>query len=252
MVGMLAGLARTPATLLHGLVTIAAGALPPIGLVVAIVSFPETPWHYLTEDFAGRVVLAALLYLASQVLRALRLAFILTDIRISIRRLTDVHFLTEAVSLVIPYKIGDLYRVFEVGALCGHFPRALIAVWIERAADSMVIGIIIVVALGFGRTGYEAVMPLLALLAVFITLSLLVFLVVPQNISRLKHFVIRRYHSKAAVRFLRFIDLIQKTLSEAPLLMEQKYMTLLFLTACVWIDESLVLCAIIPGLSRSP
>jgi len=253
MSGSLDPFFRPPPPIFFAALMLAAGVLLAIALVVGLMTYPAAMWTRVAGTSVERIVFAALLYLASHTLRAIRLVFILTDVRTSIRRLVEVHFLTAAVGMVIPFKVvGDLYRVIEIGALSNHYPRALIAVWIERAADSLMIGIIIVAALAFGPNTHGGVLPLLALLAIFIILSLIIFLVVPQNIGRLKHFVIRRYHSMAAVNFLRFIDLVQRTLSEAPRLLEQKYVTLLFLTACIWIAEALVLCAIIPGLLWAP
>jgi hypothetical protein len=233
-------------------VTAAAAALTLFVFVDVLTTIPDLLSQARADGLWWRIAGAAVLYLISQALRGLRLAYILSDVSVSLRRLIEVNFVTQAASLGIPYKIGELYRVFELGVLTQHWPRALVAVWIERGADSTVIAIIIAVALSYGTAGQATVLPLLLLLIVFIVTSLVVFLVVPQNIGRLKHFVIRRYQSMNAVAFLRFADIVDKALSQAPRLLERKYVTLLFVTACIWMAELLALCAIVPRLVREP
>ncbi|WP_227459037.1 hypothetical protein [Cupriavidus pauculus] len=81
------------------------------------------------------VALSTVLYLSSHLLRALRLTMLAGNHEISLRRLTLVHYFASGVSLLLPFKLGEVYRVVELRTVIGDLRRSMVTVWIERGFD---------------------------------------------------------------------------------------------------------------------
>jgi hypothetical protein len=56
------------------------------------------------------IVLAAAAYLFGHAFRCLRLALLIGGWRVSLRRIVSLQFMTAAISLAMPMKLGDVYR----------------------------------------------------------------------------------------------------------------------------------------------
>lgn len=86
------------------------------------------------------LIFALLCYFAAQIFRAARLAAIAAPItKLTIRSLILLHFHTTLLVLVIPFKLGELYRVRELAVLGGDWVRAALVVLVERATDAFVL-----------------------------------------------------------------------------------------------------------------
>lgn len=80
----------------------------------------------------GRVLLGIGLYSLAHLLRVARMAMILGNSSLSLRRITQVQLFTAGVSLALPFKIGELFRVCELNHLVRDLGRSVLALWIVR------------------------------------------------------------------------------------------------------------------------
>lgn len=186
------------------------------------------------------LALAALVYLLSHLFRALRLAMLVGSHQVSLRRLTQVHFFTAGVSLLLPFKLGEVYRVVELRTVIGSTPRALLTVWIERAFDAGILLLMIVCARlltgGDSELGY---VPLVVVSAAFLVLTLLGLLVLPENLQALSLFILRRYRSERAVAAMRAIRFMLDYVRHGQQVVAGKYAAVCAISALVWLLELL-------------
>ena len=192
--------------------------------------------------------LAGLAYLSSHMLRILRLALLVGAWRVGMRTLGSFHLMTAAVSLVAPLKLGEVYRIVELGNIVGGHVRAAVIVWWERTFDAAAILLLIVVVL-FGSGSTKPTTYGVALLALaFILVTAIVVTIAPENLRRLSVFIIRRYDSPDTVPFLRGIDLVRRSIEEAPRIVHAKIATLSTLTALIWGAEAICFAIVFPEL----
>jgi hypothetical protein len=171
-------------------------------------------------------------------LRILRLALLIGGWRVGFRTIVSLHLMMAAVSLAVPLKLGEVYRVIELTNVVASFSRAVVIVWWERAFDVSVILLILLLALARSSGAVPPEFGAVAALAIgFIALTALTFFVVPDNLRRLSVLIIRRYSSRRTVPVLRLIDLLRRAILEAPRMVSGKVASLVTLTALIWICE---------------
>ena len=158
--------------------------------------------------------------------------------RIGLRQIFSFHFFTAAVSLAVPLKLGEVYRVTELSYLLGDLVRAVATIWWERAFDVLAIVAILVMVI-FSASGpvWDQFVSVAALAVGFMVLTVLTFFVLPDNLRRLSVLIIRRYDSPRSIVYLRVIDRVRRAILGAPRLVRAKVASLLALTALIWACE---------------
>lgn len=203
------------------------------------------------SDGGALAMVGILAYLGAHLLRALRLAIIAGGHEVSLRRLTSVHFATAGVSLLLPFKLGELYRIFEISLVAGGLRRAVQTVWMERAFDvaALVVMMLVVAVAPAGAAAVFA--PLSAAAALFIALTVITFVVLPGNLRTLSLFVIRRYRSERAVTALRTLDGVLRFVESGRQLLRNKQGMVGAVSAFIWALEvasfGLIVAAIGPA-----
>lgn len=197
------------------------------------------------------LALAAAIYLASHMLRILRLALLVGNWHIGFRRLGSFHLMTAAISLIAPLKLGEVYRVFELSHITGGMVRAVVIVWWERAFDMAAI-LLLVGIVAIGSSSAPSDIYAVALLVVaFIMMTAIVVMVLPENLRRLSVFIIRRYDNEHTVPLLRLIDMLRRSIEEAPRVVRLKVASLATLTGLIWASEAACFAIVFPTLSST-
>lgn len=201
---------------------------------------------------AGTLLLTAFLYLASHGLRIIRLALLIGGWRVGFRSVVAFHLMTASVGLIAPLKLGELYRVAELGNLVGSFVRGVIIVWWERAFDVAAILIILAVALANTPPETHGMFYGVAVVAcAFVVGTALVFFVAPENLRRAAVLIIRRYDHPWTVPVLQGIDTVRRAIRQAPAMIDKKVASLLTLTVLIWVLEIACFTIMLPAFSAS-
>lgn len=182
------------------------------------------------------IVIALVFYLASQLLRAVRIAMLCLDDRAMMRRLIAVHLITLLPGAVLPYKSGELLRVggFILTAP-NHMAGAL--VWIiERTADSITLASLLVVLTVLGPA--EAEMRLL-----IITLFLFAFsvlgsgLAIREVVPFLHDDLLLRSRSVNGLKALKLVIASRSLVSSAQTMLKGRVSLLVLLSVTIWMLE---------------
>jgi len=215
-----------------------------------------TAWINGDLDFAslgfGAVALTIVLYLASHGLRIVRLALLIGGWRVGFRTVVAFHLMTAAVGLIAPLKLGELYRVAELGNLVGSFVRGVMIAWWERAFD--VAAILIILAVALANTPPEThgmFYGVAAIAGAFVLLTALIFFVAPENLRRVAVLIIRRYDHRWTVPVLQGIDALRRAIRQAPAMIDKKIASLLTLTALIWALEIACFTIMLPAFAES-
>jgi len=194
--------------------------------------------------------LAAMLYTASHGLRVIRLTVLAGDPRVSLRQLGLVHLLTAAVSMMTPFKLGEIYRITELGHLLRNTGYALIVVWIERAFDFAAITLLILLAYAAQPAILSQIQPLVVMAVLFVAATIALFTIVPEGLGTLSLFVLRRYDGNGAIGALRALQWLRQGITLGPRFIAGKVPTLLVLTLGIWGLELATFSAMTTGAER--
>lgn len=179
------------------------------------------------------LIMPILVYLSAHLVRAVRLGVLIGDI--SVRQLLILHLYCAACSAFIPFKLGELARVNEVSRWMHSYWKGIVVVWIERLFDVLVLaGLTVFVATTGSSAALEQLRSLLWLIGGFVTVSVLFFLILPEQLCALNLHVIKKYQRKKAINFLRAIDSLYELLHQARPMLAGRWVTLTVLTLLVW------------------
>ncbi|MBB5192459.1 hypothetical protein HNQ50_003200 [Silvimonas terrae] len=178
------------------------------------------------------------LYLIGHGFRAARLMLLIGDYRVGIKKIALVHFFTAGVSVLLPFKLGEIYRVAELSNLLNDMQKAVLGVWIERAYDIAILCVLLgVVAFGGGPWSNSLGL-LLVISTIFVVGTVVVFGILPYNVNELALYMVRRYRSPGSVRVLQGISLFKEFTDAASRMLSRKKTILLLITALIWACET--------------
>jgi hypothetical protein len=193
------------------------------------------------------LALAAAAYLAAHALRGLRLFLLLNDGRLRLGAVLAAHVHAAGVSRLVPWKLGEAYRVAVLTGVCGDPLRAVAAVWIERLYDlPLVLGLFGLCALAAGAWP-SGLAPLLIVAAVFVLLSSLVFLVLPENLGLVARYLALRHNRPWVLRALDAIARVRRVLRTATAVWRHRQATVLWLGTAIWALEAAAIAAAAGG-----
>jgi hypothetical protein len=211
-------------------------------LVVSLAGFLSGAGSPLrTINLGALAAFGFLAYMAGHALRVLRLALIAADARIGLRDLAAFHLLSSAVSLAIPFKLGELFRITELSNFVGGILRSAIIVWIERTFDIAVLVLLLTIAVVLEPAVIRDLMPILSVSALFVLLSLVLVFLVPDNLRRVAIYIICRYNSRRSVGALKLISATRRAIGEVPRLLRGRTSALAAVTLLIWTCELLSL-----------
>lgn len=191
--------------------------------------------HSRLPSVSGSLVMPLIIYGLAHLLRALRLGVLLNAGRA--RLLLEMYFFTAACSAVIPFKLGELVRINEIGRWSGSFWRGLLIVWIERAFDVTALGVMALIIIGTDTKEVGEIASLLWAIGGFVFLTIVFFFIVPEQLCGLNLHVIRNYKGRKAVHILRILDSCYQMFDQVRPLLAGKLVTLSLLTLFIWCAE---------------
>jgi len=201
-------------------------------LVLALAQTPVgAPWLLMV---AGAVV-----YLGSHLARIARLALLNGDARMSLRELAKVHLFTAAAALATPFKLGEPYRIVELGVLTRSATRGVALVWLERLFDVVVILMLLGAAAIAQPAGVEAFMGVLLISLGFVLVTLLLLVLLPENLRRVGSYLVRRHRSEWSVGVLWLISEARGMVGRMSQMLRGRHASLFVFTLAIWTLEGL-------------
>lgn len=188
------------------------------------------------------------LYLIGHLLRGLRLFLLLYDGRVMVGQVLLAHLHAAAVSRLIPFKLGEAYRIAVVDGVIRSPVRALLTVWAERVFDIAVVASGVIVLTALARSPTEGRDWFLILVALFLALSFVVLLVLPESLVLLNRYLITRHNSPRVVRLLASLARVQANLGMTARVIRARWASALSLTLCLWVIEGLCLALTLNAL----
>jgi hypothetical protein len=197
-----------------------------------------------------RIAAALVAYLASHLLRAVRLALLIDDETVSLRALVAAQLYANGPSLALPFKLGELYRLLVFNTTVRNGLKTAVAIVTERILDFCVIFLALITLLASRRPAlshgaYFATLGTLFLLSVVVLLCIL-----PENIETLQIYILRRHNTSLAVLVLTQLQRVQTYIREGKRLLSRKVATISLLSASIWALEIAAVLALFSGFAR--
>lgn len=202
----------------------------------------------LADVDGARLAAGMTVYALSHALRFVRLALLLHHPGLRMRRVLQVHLFTSALGVLLPFKLSELVRIREVGVIAGSARTGLLAVWLERTLDAAVLFVLVAITAISVPDSLDLVTPFLVGLTAFVTITVVLITVVPENVRELMLHLVRRPYGPRSVAVLRVLRGGLAALQEAPSMLRGRLPTLIVLSALIWAAEIAAVSLTLPDV----
>lgn len=207
----------------------------PILVVLPILVVTSLSTVLLWDGGLVSALLALPFLLSAQALRAGRLALLLRRDGVGLRAAAEAHAAGAAVALLVPFKAGEIWRWLAVARAGAGLGPAFLALWGERLLDAALLTPLLVSALALG---VDVLPALVAAVAAFLLLSLLLLGAGPREAPALARAVMARRKGPEATRTMDLLLATGRLLADAQAQIRGQVIPLLVLTLALWAAEA--------------
>lgn len=182
-------------------------------------------------------------FICVHLIKLMRLYLIVMDQKVSFDRFVPAYLRTTLVNLLIPYKLGEIYRIGVFTRISGGFKTGFFSVLIDRFFDTLALVLILLPyqLLIAGRVTIPTI-----LLAAFVVIVLVSYRVFPPSYEFLNRYIITQRESKRSMLALAALERVSGYHGYARDLVTGRYGILFLFSLAAWIIE----IAVLAGFSR--
>ncbi len=180
------------------------------------------------------ILIACFLFLHT--LKFIRIYFILLEEKIPLHKTIKIYIKTTFVSIVLPFKIGEIYKMYSYGKEINSYSKGIIAVILEKFFDAIILSAILIPS---GLINGGKISTLSIILLIFVIIIIVIYSSFERTYYYLNKFFIAKSQSKKTLVVLNILDKIKKIYDKAKDLSKGRYILLTSLTAVIWIVETM-------------
>ncbi len=206
----------------------------------------------MTEFFnpGGLLTLPAvfILFVIVHCAKLTRLYLILIDEKIPFKRFLFLYCLTTLVNLIIPFKLGEFFRILVFCLATKSFRIGFLSVLLDRFFDTVAL---VLILLPFELLRGRVVSSSTLLLAVFVIVAVFAYVAFPSFYTYLNRYMIMNRTSSGAMGSLKLLELARSGYEYVKRLIHGRYALLTIFSFVAWLLECgiLYLLAALHGIS---
>ena len=189
-----------------------------------------------------------ILFLCVHLIKMMRMYLIVMDQKIPFDRFVPAYMRTTLVNLIVPYKLGEVYRIGVFYRISHGLRTGFFSVLIDRFFDTLALVFILMPYQLF--VSGSVTLPTL-LLAAFLVVVLIAYRVFPSSYVFLNRYIITSRDSRRSMMTLAALERVNDWYAYARELVTGRYGILFLFSLAAWILEIGVLAAFTRLLGRS-
>ncbi|MBO4905144.1 MAG: flippase-like domain-containing protein [Lachnospiraceae bacterium] len=179
-------------------------------------------------------------FVAVHVIKLMRMYLIVLEQKISFDRFVPAYLRTTLVNLIVPYKLGEIYRIAVFSRISGGFTTGFFSVLVDRFFDTLAL-VLILMPYQLLISGTVTVPTIM--LFVFEIAVLAAYHVFPPSYEFLNRYIITSRDSKRSMMALAALEKINIWYEYVKMLVTGRYGILLLFSLAAWMLEIAVLGA---------
>lgn len=203
-----------------------------IGLALALVNYAQL---FTINLSVQKIFLTVLLFLIIHAIKFARMYLILLEDLISPKEMLKLYIKTTFVSTVLPFKSGELFKMYSYGFKISNYPRGVMAVLIEKFFDALVLCLILIPYSLLAEDG--SLSPMVIVLMMFLAVVSVIYFSSETTCRYLNKFLITRTGGKKGVAILKGVDEYQRLYRDARQMLAGRGVVYLILGLMAWIVE---------------
>ena len=163
-----------------------------------------------------------------------RMYLVLMEHKISFKRFVFAYCRTTLANLIIPFKIGEIYRMAVFSRITGKAGIGIAGVIADRFFDTMALVLILLPLHVLYPSGISAVS---VFLAVFVAVTIFVYMIFPSAYMNLNRYIIMHRDSKNSMAVLKWLEVLNSGYEYIRRLVRGKYALMLLMSFGAWVLE---------------
>lgn len=173
--------------------------------------------------------------------KMMRLYLVLMEHRISFGRFVLLYLRTTLVNLLIPFKLGELYRIEEISRETKVWQVGILSVLVDRFFDTLALFVLL---LPVDLIVSHKVSPLTGIFFVILLVVTVLYSAIPGSFAYLNQYLIMRKSSARSMAALKGLDVVKNWYDFTRELISGRYMLILLASFLGWIAEVFTLKAL--------
>jgi len=195
--------------------------------------------NYISENLL-LIIFAVCLYLSSHGLRVMRLALLSPNPNLKIAVLFKEQYKANGVNLLIPFKLGEAYRLIYFKDFFGSYANSFAVLICERLLDLIVIFLILVVTIYFSDLNISTIQNIFQISILLLFIALIIFYALVELLQVISKILFLREASTRNVNIIEKLSYIERAIKRVKFIFKEKVLACIFITFAIWMLEIMV------------
>lgn len=184
------------------------------------------------------IILLLIGFTLVHLIKLMRLYLIMMEERVPLGKFIPAYLRTTLVNLIIPFKLGEVFRMWEFSRLSGGFRTGFFSVLIDRFFDTLAIVLLLLPCelLVTGKVSLPAI-----LLTVFLVIIVFAYCIFPSTYTFLNRYIIMNRSSKSSMTALKGLEIVHEWYEYVKKLVMGRYGLLILMSLAAWLFEIMVI-----------
>ena len=209
-------------------------------LISNIFLFLSIVYIFFTNPFkdscitADNILLIFIVFILIHIFKCLRQYLLLIEFNINFIDYFFAYVKGTFVSIVFPFKIGELYKAYQYGYLINNYVKGFITIIIDKIFDAV---ILLTIIIPYEIIKYNSISMLSCILLIFITIVLIIFISFNTTYYYLnKHFITQKDDNRSLV-VLKILDYCNDLYSNVKNMIKHRITLIVTFAIISWICE---------------
>lgn len=182
------------------------------------------------------IIFLILIALAVHTIKFFRIYFVLSNERISWKRCLSQYCKTIPVSVILPFKSGELFKAYCYGNTLGNYYLGIVYIILDRFFDTLALVSIMCTASAFTKIRLTW---LFYLLTIFLASVIMLYAIIPHICRYWKKYLLCTTATPHSLRILFILKRTEMLLDTVTHILRGKSVILYVLSAAAWLIESI-------------
>ncbi|MCR4806972.1 MAG: flippase-like domain-containing protein [Lachnospiraceae bacterium] len=173
-------------------------------------------------------------FLVIHTIKMFRMYLVLLEHRIEFKKFVFAYLGTTLVNLIIPFKLGEVFRMFAYSKLTKNAGTGIAGTLVDRFFDTMALVLILIPLHVLHPDKISAVS---VFLTVFVIFTVFVYLIFMPAYSYLNRYIIINRDSRNSMAVLRFLEIIKSAFDYVKRLTSGRYALIILMSFAAWVLE---------------
>lgn len=203
-------------------------------LITVIIFYSEITDHYTEFNYLSLLAVTIGTAIFVYIIKALRMYIILYGADISFAKHMEQYFRTVPASLLLPFKMGDIFRAYCYGYQMKNYLKGIIVILMDRFVDSLALLSMIFIINSISGTNYSLIFYLLVAFLIFVMACYLLF---PPIYRYWNKYFIKNVASARKNTCLKILSRMEHTYEEIYAMVKGRFAVLYILSFAAWVIE---------------